>query len=60
MVNSHTITAADEESGRLINTVTVTAKNPEGEVVEDVSDNGIRRRNEDDDETIINFAPNQS
>ena len=41
VVNNYTITAVDEESGRLINTVTVTAKNSEGEVVEDVSDNGI-------------------
>ena len=59
VVNNYTITAVDEESGRLINTVTVTAKNSEGEVVEDVSDNGIPGDgNEEDDETIINFAPN--
>ena len=53
------ITAADEESGSLINTVTVTAKNSEGEIVEDISDNGIfGDGNEEDDETVITFAPN--
>ena len=53
------ITAADEESGSLINTVTVTAKNSEGEIVEDISDNGIfGDGNVEDDETVITFAPN--